>query len=154
MQHSGDAILIAEHINEALQGPFTLSDKQVFVRASVGLVTDLSPDAATDEVLRDADTAMYVAKSQGKGRYEIFEPHMQERLRQQMELRGDLQRAVDEHEFVVFYQPVVGLDTGRVTAVEALVRWMHPERGLVAPGEFISLAEDTGLIVPLGRWVS
>ena len=153
MLHAADAVMVAERIVEVLKEPFDLEGKQLFVQASIGIVTDISPDAETDQLLHNADTAMYVAKSHGRGGYEIFEPRMQEALRRRLELKTDLNRAVDKSEFSLSYQPMLELGTGTIHGVEALLRWQHPTRGLIPPLEFISLAEDTGVILPLGRWV-
>jgi EAL domain-containing protein (putative c-di-GMP-specific phosphodiesterase class I) len=152
------AITIADRILSALQAPFPLSGREVGVTASIGIaVTDpaaLADDAARrPDPIRDADLAMYRAKEAGGGRWELFVPAMDAEALERLDQQTDLRRAVAAGEFHLEYQPVVDLGTGRMTGVEALVRWNHPERGRVAPGDFIPIAERTGLIVPLGRWV-
>ncbi len=151
----GDPRVLAECIHELLQQPLQLPDDQVFISVSVGNVqvgparTDVTPEV----LLTEANIAMHEAKRGGKARFVSFEPHMHEAARRRHRLGHELHRALAEDEFVVHYQPVVDLTSGQVIGAEALVRWQHPTRGLVGPDNFISRAEETGLIVPLGAWV-
>ncbi len=151
------AAAVAGRILEALDGPFLLDGKEVFVRASIGIATSgvgrtTGPEGA-EELLRNADVAMYIAKEAGKNRFQVFEPEMHDTALRRLELKADLQRAVENEEFVLHYQPVIRLETGDIEGFEALVRWNHPSRGLVMPLDFIPLAEETGLVVQIGTWV-
>jgi diguanylate cyclase (GGDEF)-like protein len=144
----------ADRVLSVLAQPLHLEQKDVIVRASLGIsVVEAGAPTDAEELIRNADAAMYIAKGEGKGGYRLFEPAMHERVLARLELRADLQRALDRDEFELYYQPVVRLEDGSVTGLEALLRWHHPERGVVPPGDFIPFAEESGLIVPLGRWV-
>ncbi|HWI52564.1 MAG TPA: EAL domain-containing protein [Symbiobacteriaceae bacterium] len=143
---------IASRIASEMKAPFQLQGREVCISVSVGLATSQGGERA-DELLRNADVAMYCAKARGKGRCEVYHPDMYSAVRERLELEGEMRRAVDAQQFVLYYQPTIDLTSGRVAGVEALVRWYHPQRGIMQPGQFIALAEETDLIIPLGRWV-
>jgi len=149
-----DAVMVTGRIFDAMDAAFELEGKEMVVRASVGIALSGDGDGSdADSLLRNADVAMYVAKSRGKACYEVFDDTMQHSMMERLELIADLQRAVERDEFVLHYQPMVELRTGRLYGVEALVRWRHPTRGLIQPNDFISLAEESGAIIGLGRCV-
>jgi diguanylate cyclase (GGDEF)-like protein/PAS domain S-box-containing protein len=141
---------VAERILDALHAPVVVEGREVYARASIGIATRQGPTTTPEELLRNADLAMYTAKANGKGCIETFEPGMHHRAVDRLAIRGELERAVQQEEIAVAYQPIVRLQDAEVVAFEALARWTHPERGPVSPAEFVPIAEDTGLIMPLG----
>jgi len=151
-----EAVAIADRVADAFAEPYSMGGANHFVTASIGIaVARPSGREPIDAelLIRDADAAMYRAKQGGRGRYEVFDAEMRARAMQRLEVERELRHALDRDEFELHYQPVVALGSGEIVALEALVRWKHPDRGVLDPGEFISVAEDSGLIEPIGRWV-
>jgi diguanylate cyclase (GGDEF)-like protein len=149
----GEAELAAERIRAALRPPVVLAEGRFTVELSIGIAVGQPGELGADELVRNADVAMYGAKRSGKGRLSVFQPGMEVAVRRRHALKEDLQRAVERREFTALFQPIVSLRSGAVSAVEALVRWDHPVKGRMHPGDFIPLAEETGLVVPMGRMV-
>ena len=152
IQDQSEAVLVAERVQKELSQPFDLSDREVFTSASIGIALDIGYNQP-EEILRDADTAMYRAKLMGKARYQVFDKNMHSDVMNVLEIETDLRRGVDRKEFCVHYQPIMSLKTERITGFEALIRWQHPERGLLLPDDFIRVAEETELIIPIGEYV-
>ena len=152
IKEPADANRAAERLMKALAPPFVLAGKEVFTSISIGIALSNSAYEQPEDMLRDADTAMYRAKSLGKARYEVFDADMRASVMARLQLETDLRRALERNEFRNFYQPIVSLESGRIVGLEALLRWQHPTRGMIAPEEFIFVAEETGLIRELGWW--
>lgn len=148
-----NAIEMTEHILSQLSLPFYLNDHEIFIGASIGIVLGTKDYQDASHLLRDADIAMYQAKASNKTSYKVFDRDMRDRAVQRLQLETDLRRAIERQEFVVNYQPIINLKTGKIMGFEALVRWQHRERGLISPADFIPIAEETGLIVAIDRWV-
>src|SRR5258707_9651169 len=151
--NSAEATNMAKRIQDKLDSPFNLSGHEVFTTTSIGIALSSTGYDYPENMLRDADTAMYRAKAQGKACYEVFDKGMHTHAVYLLQMENDLRRAIDRDELRVYYQPIVALDSGQLAGFEALIRWQHPERGFINPADFIPLAEDTGLIVPLGLWI-
>ncbi len=148
-----DAQHAAEGIHAALLGPFTVSGQELYTTVSIGIAMSSASYDLPEQIIRDADTAMDRAKSLGRSRHEVFDKEMHDRAVAMLTLENDLRRALEKGQFAVQYQPIVNLESGRIRGFEALVRWLHPTAGCLGPTSFIPLAEETGLIVPMGWWV-
>ncbi|AFZ33024.1 diguanylate cyclase/phosphodiesterase with PAS/PAC and MHYT sensor(s) [Gloeocapsa sp. PCC 7428] len=153
IQDASDTIRVAERIEQALTSPFEIEEQQIFTSASIGIALSSTNYDQPEALLRNADIAMYRAKNQGAGRYEIFNPVMYAKAVARLQLETDLRRAIERQEFILQYQPIISLHTGKITGFEALVRWQHPQHGLQYPDQFIATAEETGLITRLCQWV-
>jgi diguanylate cyclase (GGDEF)-like protein/PAS domain S-box-containing protein len=152
IQLESDASVVAARIIDRLGEPFYFEGRRMFISASIGIALSFT-GTTPEDLLRNADTAMYHAKGNGKGRFEFFNQGLRERVITRFETETGLRKAIDEQQLVIHYQPIVSLDDGQLRGFEALVRWNHPERGLIFPGEFINIAEESDLILLLGRWV-
>jgi diguanylate cyclase (GGDEF)-like protein len=148
-----NATVIADRVLEAYVAPFYVEQQEIFINVSIGIVVGNGVYQKPENVLRDADIAMYKAKALGKGAYQIFSPEMYEQALERMKIENSLRRAIERDELLLYYQPIISLANGQISGFEALIRWQHPEWGLVNPQDFIGIAEETGLIIPIGKWV-
>jgi diguanylate cyclase (GGDEF)-like protein len=153
IREPADAARVAERLQASLEAPIRIGEDEAYTSVSLGIAVHGDANDHPQHLLRNADLALYRAKEQGRGRFQVFDPRMHEEAVRRLRLENDLRLALERDQFRLHYQPVVSLETGRIVAVEALLRWEHPERGLVAPGDFIHVAEDTGLIGDITRWV-
>ncbi|HEX4947661.1 MAG TPA: EAL domain-containing protein [Blastocatellia bacterium] len=153
LKSTEDAIQAAERLHQEMSIPYLLNGREVYASASIGVALSQSHHETAQDFLRAADTAMYHAKSRGRGCVELFDTEMHARALGQLQIETDLRRALQRDEFRIFYQPIVSTETRQVRGFEALVRWEHPEQGLLSPVRFMQVAEDTGLVIPIDQWV-
>jgi diguanylate cyclase (GGDEF)-like protein len=153
LEHMQDAVRVAQRITEELHKPFYLGDSEVYIGTSIGIVPSTLAEQNPDSLLRNADSALYQAKAKGRGVYEIFDTEMYTNVIKRVQLEHDLRQAIDRSELMLYYQPIIDIQTHQVTGYEALLRWFHPTVGMISPTDFIPIAEETGLIVKLGWWV-
>jgi diguanylate cyclase (GGDEF)-like protein len=153
MQQPSDAASLAKRIRESVIKPYQIEGHQIVTDISIGISVAPFDAVESDPLLRNADMALYDAKADGRGTYRFFEPEMNTRMKARRELEMDMRKALVGKEFELHYQPLVNLQTNEVNGFEALLRWQHPKRGMISPADFISIAEETGLIIPLGEWV-
>ena len=148
-----DVLVAAERTRQVMKAPLVVGGSELSLGVSMGIATSETRYLEAHEILRDADTALYEAKSKGKGGIVVFGDEMRDRSVARLRLESDLHQAIERRQLWLAYQPIVSLTTGRIEGFEALARWTHPERGLIPPDEFIGIAEDNGLIVPMGAWI-
>lgn len=153
LDHENQALHIAERVLEELKAPFVVDEREIFITSSIGIVLNFGPHATAEDLVRDADIAMYQAKASGRANYAVFDPKMRIQVVERMNLSNDLRRAMQNQELLLYYQPIVALESLAVEGVEVLLRWQHPRLGMVSPDQFVPLAEETGSIVAIGNWL-
>ncbi len=153
LSDSSVALRVAERIQKNLEFPFEIGGGEIFISASIGIALSTTGHERAEDMLRDADIAMYRAKAKGKARHQVFDQAMHEQALAQLRIETELRQAVEQKKFCLYYQPIFNLETSQIVGFESLVRWKHPEFGLISPNDFIPIAEDNSLIIPLGQWI-